>query len=252
MEYLSLLWEWLDQHFRPVIALSASIFTVFFAWRKIGDKVNVTYTITSEGSSHKRINNIVFQNKKDKPVSIYKIVAVFDKSYYLEVHKCSPPLILKPYESINVETEQFSHLSLNGDRYFPEFWEAEIYIESDDKIIKCKAKPHKTLVFNYTEISKITMKFNGIVYNDYVTYILVYAINNVDKTAFLYDSGIIKHEWDFHYNAIKLSKEKLEVDDIINFLEKNYSEIIDSYLLYKVNDETLKFDLLKFHNFKNK
>ena len=76
MEYLSIIWEWLDQQFKPVIVLSASIFTVFFALKKIGNKVNVTYTVTSGGSSHTRINNIVFQNKKDKPLSIYKIVAV--------------------------------------------------------------------------------------------------------------------------------------------------------------------------------
>lgn len=74
MEYLSIIWEWLDQQFKPVIVLSASIFTVFFALKKIGNKVNVTYTVTSGGSSHTRINNIVFQNKKDKPLSIYKIV----------------------------------------------------------------------------------------------------------------------------------------------------------------------------------
>ena len=251
MEYLSTIWGWLDQHFRPVIALIASIFAVFFAWRKIGNKVNVTYTVTSGGSFHTRINNIVFQNKKDKPLSIYKIVAVFDKNYYLEIHKCAPPLILKPYESINVETEEFSYLSIGTDRYFPEFLDAEIYIESDDKIIKCKAKPHKTLVFNYTEISKTTKKFNDIVYNDYVTYILVYAVKNVDKTVFLYDSGIIKHEWDFHYNRIKPSGEKLEAYDIFQFLEKHYSKIIDSYLLYKINDQTLEFDLLKFHKFEH-
>lgn len=251
MEYLSIIWEWLDQQFRPVIALSASIFTVFFAWRKIGNKVNVTYTITSGGASHTRINNIVFQNKKDKPLSIYKIVAVFDKNYYLEIHKCSPPLILKPYESINVETEEFSHLSVGEDRYFPEFWQAEIYIESDDKIIKCNAKPHKTLAFNYTKVSKITKKFNDIVYNDYVTYILVYSVNKIDKTAFLYDSGIIKHEWDFYFNRIKPSSEKLEERDISKFLEQHYSKTIDSYLLYKMNDKTLDFDLLKHHKFED-
>ena len=47
MEYLSIIWEWLDQQFKPVIVLSASIFTVFFALKKIGNKVNVTYTVTS-------------------------------------------------------------------------------------------------------------------------------------------------------------------------------------------------------------
>jgi hypothetical protein len=46
LEYLSIIWEWLDQQFKPVIVLSASIFTVFFALKKIGNKVNVTYTVT--------------------------------------------------------------------------------------------------------------------------------------------------------------------------------------------------------------
>lgn len=249
MEYLSIFWEWIDQQFRPVIAISASIFAVFFAWRKIGHKINVTYNITIGGSSDTRINNMVFQNKKDKPVSIYKIFAVFDKSYCLEIHKCSPPFILKPYESISVETEEYSYLSVGEDRYSPKLWGAEIYVESDDKIIKCKARPHKTLAFDYMKISKTINRFNDIVYTDNVAYILVYAVNNTDKTAFLYDSGIILCEWDFHFNGIKLIGEKLEADDIFQFLETHYSKIIDSYLLYKMNECSSGFELLKHHKF---
>lgn len=249
MEYISLLWGWLDEQFKPLITLSASIFTVFFAWKKIGNKVNVTYTVTSEGLSHTRINNIVFQNKKDKPLSIYRIVTVFEKKYSLEIYKNSFPLILKPYESISVVTDEFSHLSLGGDRYFPNFLDVEIYIESDEKIIKCRSRPHETLGFNYRNIYKITNKFNGVVYGDGVSYALVYAVKNISKTAFLHDSGVIRNEWDFSYNAIKPSKEKLEADDIAKFLEIYYSQIIDSYLLYKINDQTLEFELLKFHRF---
>lgn len=249
MEHLSIIWEWIDQQFRPVAAIFASFFAIFFAWRKIGYKVNVTYDITLAGTSEARINNMVFQNKKDKPLSIYKIFAVFDKNYCLEVYKCSPPLILKPYESISVETEEYSYLSVGEDRYSPEFWDAEIYVESDDKIIKCRAKPHKTLAFDYMKISKTINRFNDVVYTDNVAYILVYAINNVDKTAFLYDSGVILHEWDFHFNGIKFSGEKLEVDDVFQFLETHYSRIIDSYLLYKMNEYPSGFELLKHHKF---
>lgn len=249
MEYLSIIWLWIDQQFRPVVAIIASVFAVFFAWKKIGHKVNVTYDITLAGTSEARINNMVFQNKKDKPLSIYKIFAIFDKSYCLEIHRCSPPLILKPYESIIIETEEYSYLSVGKDRYFPELWDAEIYVELDDKIIKCRAKPHKTLAFGYMEISKKINRFNDVVYTDNVAYILVYAVNNIDKTAFLYDSGMILHEWDFHFNGIKLSGEKLEADDIFQFLETHYSKIIDSYLLYKMNEYPSGFELLKHHKF---
>jgi hypothetical protein len=244
-----IVWGWLDQQFRPILAIFASIFTVFFAMKKIGNKINVTYTIISEGTSHTRISNLIFQNKKDKPVSIYKIVAIFDKNYYLEIKNCSPPLILKPYESISVETEQFSHLSINSDRYFPNFFEADIHIESDEKIIKCNAKTHKDHVYEYTQISKTTKKFNNIVYDDYIAYILVYSVKNIDKTAFISDTGSIKQEWDFYFNRIKKRNGKLQVDEICQFLNQNYSKAIDAYLLYKVNDQTLELDLLKQHNF---
>ena len=78
MDILSIICGWTDQHFRPVIALLASIFAVFFAFRRVGHKINVTYDTTFGGLSDKRISNMVFQNKKDKPLSIYKIVAIFD------------------------------------------------------------------------------------------------------------------------------------------------------------------------------
>lgn len=249
MDILSIIWGWTDQHFRPVMALLASIFAIFFAFKRIGHKINVTYATTFGGLSDKRISNMVFQNKKDKPLSIYKIVAIFDKSYCLEIHRCSPPLILKPYESISIETEEYSYLSVGEDRYSPELRGAEIYVESDDKIIKCRAKPHKTLAFDYMKVSKTINRFNNVVYTDNVAYILVYAVNNVDKTAFLYDSGIILHEWDFHFNGIKLSGEKLEADDIFQFLEIHYSRIIDSYLLYKMNESQSGFELLKHYKF---
>lgn len=249
LDILSIVWGWTDLHFRPVIALLASIFAIFFAFKRIGHKVNVTYATTFGGLSDKRISNMVFQNKKDKPLSIYKIVAIFDKSYYLEIHRCSPPLILKPYESISIETEEYSYLSVGEDRYSPELRGAEIYVESDDKIIKCRSKPHKALAFDYMKVSKTINKFNDVVYTDDIAYILVYAVNNVDRTAFLYHSGIILHEWDFHFNGIKLSGEKLEADDIFQFLETHYSRIIDSYLLYKMNESISGFELLKHHKF---
>ena len=192
---------------------------------------------------------MVFQNKKDKSLSIYKVIAVFDKTYYLEIHKCSPPLILKPYESVSIETEEYSHLYVNGDRYFPKLYDAEIYIESDDKTIKCKARTHKILALNYMPISKGVNRFNGIVYTDNFAYILVYVVNDVIKTAFLYDSGVILEEWDYNYNAIRVRGEKLEPDEIYDFLEKYYSQTIDSYVLYKRNESKIGFEFLKSHDF---
>lgn len=252
MEIISAMWEGLDTHFRSIFALLASIFTVFFALKKIGNKVSVNYSITSEGSSHTRINDLIFQNKKDKPVSIYKIVAVFDKTYYLEIEKCSPPLILKPFESISVKTKEFSYLSVNGDRYFPDFWEPEIYIESQDKIIKCNSQAHKTKRFEFTEVLKVSNSLNGIVYDDHVTFALVYNTNGVSKTAFIYDSGVIKHEWDFYFNAIGKRGEKVSAIEICSCLNEKLANQIESYSLFRINDNTLKFEHINYYDLRDK
>lgn len=249
MEYISVIWSLLDQQFRPILATLAALFALFFYFKKIGNKVNVTYSVISQANSYTRISDLIFQNKKDKPVSIYRIVAVLDKSYYLEIKECSPPLILKPYESISVETDPFSNLSINGDRYFPDYYDADIYIESDEKIIKCKARAHKDYSYNFDKITKTIKRFNGIVYNDYVAYILVYAINGVEKTAFISDNGKISEEWDLFYNRIKGKNKNIQADEISLFLEQNFSKTIDTYLLYQINDQTLKFNLVKAHSF---
>lgn len=249
MEYLSIIYNWLESSFKPVLVLAASIFTIFFSWKKIGYRVNVTYTIKSESSSHQRIDNIIFQNKKDKPINIYKVFAVFDKTYCLEIEKFSTPLVLKPYESIHIQTKEFSHLTIESDRYCPNFWNVNIYIESDEKIIKCKTKLHESIDISYIKVTKNVKTFNGLVYNDKVTYILVYSVNSTQKTAFIYDSGFICQEWSFHYNGIQHKNEKIEANEIISFLEQNYATAITSYQLYKINNQTLNFDLIKNHRF---
>lgn len=249
MEYLLTIWSWLDLHFRPFLAMLVTFFALFFYSKKFGNNVHVTYSVISQANSHTRISDLIFQNKKDKPVSIYRIIAVLDKSYYLEIKECSPPLILKPYESISVETEPFSHLSINADRYFPDYFKADIYIESDEEIIKCKARAHKDHSYNFDKITKTTKKFNDIVYNDYVAYILVYTVNSVEKTAFISDNGVISEEWNLLYNRIKGSQKNIQADEIILFLEQNYSKIIGMYILYKIDDQTLQFSVFKAHSF---
>lgn len=250
MEFLSSIWNWLDEEFRAVLALSASIFTIYFAYMKFGNKVGVSYSITTEKSSHSRINNLIFRNMRDKPVTIYKVVAIFDKTYYFEIIKCSPPLILKPYETIALDTEQFSHLNVNNDRYFPDFEKPEIYIETGSKVVKCKTKFHKTQVFDYMQVSKITNKFNGIVYDENVSFALVYRVNGENKTAFIFDSGFIGCEWDFHINAIWKSNENIKAIEICDFLNNILSEEIEFYALYKLNKDSLKFEQINFY--KNK
>lgn len=252
MELLTILWNFIDNQFRPILVITSSVLALYFTSKKFGNNISVIYTILTENSSHTRISNLIFQNKKDKPISIYKVIAVFDQKYSLEIKTCSPPLILKPYESISVEADPFSHLSIDGNRYSPDFMNADIYIESGSKLIKCNSKTNTNFSYKYVQIVKSVKKFNNIVYNDNISYILVYEMNNIQKTAFISHSGFFTKEWDFSYNKIKSTSDTLKPEEIYLFLNQHFSKIIDSYLLYVVDKKNPNPSFLKHHNLKNK
>ena len=141
---------------------------------------------------------------------------------------------------------------INNDIYVQNyiFSKVEIYIKLFDKIIKCNEHTYSKSNFNFKQISKITKTYNNIVYNNRVSYILDYVLDGKLNTAFIYDSGAITEEWKLHYNFIKPHNEKITPNEIIGFLRLHCPEI-PAYELFKVNDQTLKFESIKKFNFNN-
>ncbi|WP_289118079.1 hypothetical protein [uncultured Idiomarina sp.] len=181
--------------------------TFYLAWRKIGRKVSCSLTVGSDRISEERITSIVLTNHKDSPVAIFEVSAVCEDDISLSLEKPNPPIILKSLESVVIETEPYSNLTIGGDKYSPEllFGKIQVYVACSDEIIKCKMVSHPTLFnhmkFNHlTQASKNTYKFNGFVYNEKVKYAIIYNMNSEVKTAFVDHSGFISGDGDFHYN----------------------------------------------------
>ena len=237
MEYLNSLFSIIDSIFRPLIVLVSACFAVFFYSRKVGNSVKVKFEVVSNRLSATRINNIILINKKDKPVCIYSIYAIFDKEILLNLHQCKPPLILKPYETISIETEPYSSLYIGPHKYTPDYLESEIYIESADGMIRCKSEIKKGLGGSYRRIMKNTMSFNDVVHAEDFKYILVYKINNELKTSFIHATGYITHDWDFGFTVIKTNMQReINYQDIVSFLELNgFTEIFKSYNIYEID-----------------
>lgn len=106
---------------------------------------------------------------------------------------------------------------------------ADIYIESGSKLIKCNSKTNTNFSYKYVQIVKSVKKINNIVYNDNISYILVY------ETAFISHSGFVTKEWGLSYNKINSTSDTLKPEEIYLFLNQHFSKIIDSYLLYVVD-----------------
>lgn len=210
---------------------------------KIGDSLSVTFTQKCNSLSLNRIANLVIVNNKDRPVSIFSINAIFDKEICLILHRCEPPLIVKPYETISIETEEYSGLSINGHPYEPDLSSAEIYVETSHKLIKCRTREKPKLLDDYRKVLKHIKKFNGIVFSENFKYLVVYKQNEELKTTFIHYSGYFENDWSgFAFNMISPSNTlEITAEDILNtFLKYKFSEQVETYALYEIEQAGFK------------
>ncbi|MCF2947978.1 hypothetical protein L0668_07660 [Paraglaciecola aquimarina] len=232
MELIEAFIAFSNDKFRPILLLIASVFTIYFAYKKIGNKVTAKYTVGTSSFESERITEVVLSNKRDKPVAIHSIHAVFENDLWLQLDKYSPPEILKPFESIALSTKPYSFLSVGGDKFEPNYLDATIYLLSDEKTIKCDSSITKNILDKYTKISVNTCQYNGFVYDETVAFILVYIINDELKTAFIHSSGYIGNEWGFNPNHLGQEATKNNLFGMLHHY--NFNKVFTAFTLYKV------------------
>ena len=223
----------LNEFFRPLLLLVSTAFAIYFAYKKIGNRVTAQYSFGGESFTPFHITEVVLSNKKDKPVNIYAIHAVFHNDLWLELDKYSPPKVLKPYESLSLSMTPYSSLKVGSDVYEPDFMSAEIYIESDDKVIKCESRYRPDLLEKYSRVFVKRCSYNGFVYDETVAFILVYIIDNSMKTAFIHKSGYIGNEWEFSPNHLG---ENATDQNVLGMIVVNkFDKVFSSHVVYRVN-----------------
>lgn len=176
---------------------------------------------------------MVFSNKKDKPVNIYAVYAVFNDGLWLELERCTPPRILKPYESMALTMKPYSKLRVDNAEYKPEFSNATIYIESDDIFIKCESMYRPQLSNNHKKISIYRYSYNDFIYDETVAFILVYVLDKSLKTAFITKTGYIGNEWDFSPNHLRGAATEVNIKSMIH--SHGFDSAFSSYVLYRVD-----------------
>lgn len=219
-------------------------FSLYFAYQKIQDKILVTYSIVSEGVSETRISEMSLINKKNKPVTIFSIQAVINKDIVVEVESFKSALILKPLESIHIDTSPFSSLRLGFDQYEAEYMapnQVDIFLITENKKIKCELinSPSLSSYFDfkhYKKATKETRTYNGKVFNDSVKYAIVYNYNSEERTAFVGKSGHISEDWGFKYNAVEESSMGSKEDVRSYLVAIGYDKIFDGLIVDDINE----------------
>ncbi|MGK0270845.1 MAG: hypothetical protein ACI88H_001495 [Cocleimonas sp.] len=219
-------------------------FSLYFAYQKILNKILVTYSIVSEGVTETRISEISLINKKNKPVTIFSIQAVINKDIIVEVESFKPALILKPLESVHIDTLPFSSLHLGADHYKAEYMtpnQVDIFLITDSKKIKCELidSPRLSSHFDFKHFKQATKKtrtYNGKVFNDSVKYAIVYNYGSEERTAFVGISGHISEDWGFRYNSIEKSSMGNKEDVRKYLVAIGYDKIFDGLVVEDINE----------------
>lgn len=200
----------LQEFLKIVPGLAIFPLSFYLAWKKLGTNVAASITFGFDRTTASRITCVDLSNMKDRPIAIYAIHVVVNKSITYEVDKFEPPLILKALESLRIETKPYSRLRLGADAYEPDFVrpnKIDIYLVLADSLIKCRTVDHSSLLpikklGKYQKAGKETESFNGVIYNEHAAFAVTYKQDGQIKTAIIDSSGFIGRGWDFKFNMI--------------------------------------------------
>lgn len=212
MTLLQAAWPYIDTFLRITPGIVLLPLSFYLGWKKIGNKVHISYSTTHERLTATRLTNIVITNLKDKPLTVHEIYVLVDRHFVVPVQKLSPPIIVKGLESIALDTDPVSRYYLGEEEYDFDKYSGqylEFYLSTHGGLIKCEtANPPSiqsyTKFKDYVVATPSTQQYNGIVYNENAAYALIYRYEGESQTAILETGGFILTGWPFLPNRLQL------------------------------------------------
>ncbi|MHC3993685.1 hypothetical protein ACXWTF_02580 [Thiomicrolovo sp. ZZH C-3] len=175
-------------------------FSLYFAWQKLFNKVEYQYTITTSVGYPVYISNVLLLNKKNKPLTIFKLYALVDNHIHIQLEKFDIPLILKPLESSNISLQPVSFYT-NYKLSFKS--KILIVIETNHGLINCKKLTHETVFTTPNIIGAATRNtYNGVIYSPDHIYAINVALDNRMSTILITrDGGVTNDEDELRFFA---------------------------------------------------
>ncbi len=199
----------------------------YLAWKKIGSSISCSVKWQSSRISANRISNVVITNNKDKPVTIFEIIGIYENHIYFIIEEFKSPMILKSLETTSITTSHYSNLDLPDGN-----WEIEpshankfqIYLSTPDGLIKCKLKidpvyQKNKMLDEYIFASKMTRTFNGIAYNNKAAYAVTFPSGQSTKTVIIDTSGFIVGAEELGCNLISVAN-MASAESVSSFLQQ--------------------------------
>jgi hypothetical protein len=158
--------------------------------KKIGYKIKAKYTIESSRWSARRISEITLENKTDKLLTIFSIVAKINDKYLLEVETLEEPLTLQPLATQKIKIEYVSRWCVDEVEKLIEFENLEIFIKSNDGFIQCnKIQFSTTDLSNLEYVEMCQSYYNNKIYTPNILFAIEYLDDKGNHITIFVDKG---------------------------------------------------------------
>ncbi|NNN70853.1 hypothetical protein [Vibrio sp. 3-2(1)] len=104
----------LNGNFGSIVSVIASVFAIYFAFRKIGHKFQFVYSPSNPLDPFgTQIKSLVLTNCKDRTYAIWRVFIIIDGKFKLTIKNYLHPVAINPYETILIDCEKYSSIKLD-------------------------------------------------------------------------------------------------------------------------------------------
>jgi hypothetical protein len=229
-------WSGVAEFLKLVPGLVLFPITLMLAWKKIGHKAMITYSVSHDRYTAPHLSNIVLTNCKDKPLIVHALYIIVDRHVLLPLKEFDPPLVVKGLESTVIESEPASSYHVGGHPFEISFGAMrEVYVLTTGSSFKCEADPTPRLATiakegDYQTVQADTHTYNSHVYNHSVRYAMMFSVGEKGYTAFIDVGGHIGLEWPFQVNHLT-PEQMTDAATVKTTLEGEYGEFLGASLI---------------------
>lgn len=235
-EVATSVWSGVAEFLKLVPGLVLFPITLMLAWKKIGHKAMITYSVSHDRYTAPHLSNIVLTNCKDKPLIVHALYIIVDRHVMFPLKEFEPPLVVKGLESTVIESEPASSYHVGGHPFEISFGAMrEVYVLTTGGSFKCDADPTPRLATiakggDYQMVQADTHTYNSHVFNHSVRYAMMFSIGGKRYTAFVDVGGHIGLEWPFRVNHLT-PEHMTDAATVKTTLEGEYGELLGGSLI---------------------
>ncbi|MGB7799794.1 hypothetical protein [Buttiauxella sp.] len=228
--------EWLWSIFDiKLLSFIAAGFTIYFGTQKLTQKISVSYHITSCRLYETRITNLILANKRDNTITFSKIYIKINEQSRGSLVDLKKPIILKAYETIDVDVPLYTTLSVRRDNVEISFTDNITFylLTTSGKLIECETEVSGHIETEYPIITKNILTLRGVLLTNKMSYVFFYVKNGKELHCILDWAYMIHVDNPFNGNVFENFTPEILKDILI---KDGYHNQFEQYILYKVNE----------------